>query len=174
MAMAKYRYTLALLTDGRQVLMLNRFKPPYPGLWNGIGGKVETGETPAQAAQREIREETAIEDHAYQLSQLGLMDWYVDGVFRDGIYLFKAELAAPIVKSQYPQWMREGILQPYPPEWLTRADNTGVVADIQRLIPQLLAGKPIYVHTDFVADRLTDFTLLDPVRVPRDEEGNLL
>lgn len=172
--MAKYRYTLALITDGRQVLMLNRFKSPYPGLWNGIGGKVEAGETPVAAATREILEETTIATADYDISQLGLMDWYVDGTFRDGIYLFKAQLHEPIVKSRYPQWMREGILQPFSPESLTRADNTGVVADVQRLIPQMMDADAIYVHTDFVDERLTDFTLLDPASVARDNEGNLV
>ncbi|MCI2172457.1 NUDIX hydrolase [Schleiferilactobacillus perolens] len=172
--MAKYKYTLALITDGRQILMLNRFKPPYPGLWNGIGGKVETGETPLAAGCREIMEETTITADEYTMAQLGVIDWYVNGEFRDGIYLFRALLHTPISHSRYPQWMREGILQPYRADWLTRSDNTGVVPDVQRIIPEILAADQLYVETNFEAERLTHFALLDPVQVMRDTDGNLL
>ena len=37
-----------------------RNKPPYQSTWNGIGGKIEEGETIFQAAIRECEEETNI------------------------------------------------------------------------------------------------------------------
>lgn len=55
-----YKYTLALIRYQEQLLVLNRLKPPYPGQWNGIGGKVEPGETAVTATKREIAEETGI------------------------------------------------------------------------------------------------------------------
>jgi hypothetical protein len=43
------RYTLCFLTRGDQVLMLHRRRPPNQGLWNGVGGRLEPGETRATA-----------------------------------------------------------------------------------------------------------------------------
>ena len=48
----------AVFRAGR-VLIARRAKPPYR--WSLPGGALEPGETPAQAAAREVREETGIE-----------------------------------------------------------------------------------------------------------------
>ena len=46
--------------QGENVLMCLRRKPPYQGLWNLVGGKLEPGESGEEAAYRELFEETAI------------------------------------------------------------------------------------------------------------------
>lgn len=46
--------------DYKKVLLVKRNKKPYKGCWNGIGGKVENGETEIEAAKRECFEETKI------------------------------------------------------------------------------------------------------------------
>ena len=46
---------------GDDVLVIQRGKPPYKGEWSIPGGKIEFGETAAEAALRELREETGIE-----------------------------------------------------------------------------------------------------------------
>ena len=46
--------------SGNEVLMLNaRGKDGMPGKWNGLGGKLDPGETPLQAAVREFDEEAS-------------------------------------------------------------------------------------------------------------------
>jgi ADP-ribose pyrophosphatase YjhB (NUDIX family) len=45
--------------DGR-VLLVERGKPPGAGLWTVPGGRLETGETLAQAVAREVQEETGL------------------------------------------------------------------------------------------------------------------
>lgn len=46
--------------DYKKVLLVKRNKKPYQGMWNGIGGKIEEGETEINAAKRECFEETKI------------------------------------------------------------------------------------------------------------------
>lgn len=43
---------------GEDVLLVKRGKPPYRGQWSLPGGKIEYGETAAEAALRELAEET--------------------------------------------------------------------------------------------------------------------
>jgi 8-oxo-dGTP diphosphatase len=43
---------------GEDVLLIRRGKPPYEGEWSLPGGKIEYGETAAEAALRELAEET--------------------------------------------------------------------------------------------------------------------
>jgi ADP-ribose pyrophosphatase YjhB (NUDIX family) len=45
--------------DGR-VLLVERGKPPGAGLWTVPGGRLDAGETLAQAVAREVREETGL------------------------------------------------------------------------------------------------------------------
>ena len=45
--------------EGR-VLLVERAKPPGEGLWTLPGGRLERGETLAQAVAREVREETGL------------------------------------------------------------------------------------------------------------------
>ena len=45
-----------------KVLMCKRHKPPYEGLYNLVGGKIEYGEDGLAAAYRELEEETGITD----------------------------------------------------------------------------------------------------------------
>jgi len=46
---------------GQEVLLVRRANPPQPGHWGFPGGKVDWGEGVAQAAIRELKEETGID-----------------------------------------------------------------------------------------------------------------
>src|SRR4051794_14269573 len=98
--------TLVLVyTRDLRVLLLER--ADYVGHWQSVTGSQEIGETLAQTAARELREETAIDADAYG----GLIDWnvsnvyeifpqwrhrYPDGVTRNTEHVFGLELPAPI------------------------------------------------------------------------------
>jgi 8-oxo-dGTP diphosphatase len=60
---------------GREVLLIRRGKPPRLGEWSLPGGRIETGERAAEAALRELKEETGV-----QAELAGLLD-VVDGLF---------------------------------------------------------------------------------------------
>jgi len=79
--------TLCYLKDGDRTLMLHRNKKDqdmHLGKWNGLGGKVEQGETPEACAIREVLEESGLVVSNPQLKGFitfpnfdGENDWYV-------------------------------------------------------------------------------------------------
>ncbi|MDP8221203.1 MAG: 8-oxo-dGTP diphosphatase [Candidatus Stygibacter frigidus] len=79
--------TLCYLKKNNETLMLYRCKKPgdtHIGKWNGLGGKVEAGETPEQCAIREVQEESGLTVTDLKLHGVitfpmfdGIDDWYV-------------------------------------------------------------------------------------------------
>lgn len=51
----------AVVIDEGRLLLVRRGRAPARGYWSVPGGKVEPGETLAEAVEREVREETALE-----------------------------------------------------------------------------------------------------------------
>ena len=78
-----------------QVLMCMRRKPPYQGLFNFVGGKIEPGETGIHAAYRELEEETAITPDDIQLVHLADFIYYVDGWHME-VYVGKLKKALAV------------------------------------------------------------------------------
>jgi len=78
--------TLCYVRRPGQTLMIHRIKKPndmHLGKWNGLGGKLEPGETPEECAIREIHEESGL--RVQNLEYRGLLtfpgfaneeDWY--------------------------------------------------------------------------------------------------
>lgn len=56
------KYTVIILFngDGSKILLQTKDRTKYAGMLNGVGGKVEPGETPKLAARREVHEETTL------------------------------------------------------------------------------------------------------------------
>jgi len=52
---------LAVVERAGRLLLVRRANPPDEGLWGFPGGRVEPGETVADAAVRELREETGVD-----------------------------------------------------------------------------------------------------------------
>jgi len=79
--------TLCYLRKNNQTLMLHRVKKEndmHEGKWNGLGGKLEPGESPEECAIREVREESGLDVRNPQLKGVLTFpafskneDWYV-------------------------------------------------------------------------------------------------
>lgn len=55
-------YVCGFMIDQDSVLLIRKMRPAWQaGRLNGVGGKVEAGETPVNAMVREFREETGLE-----------------------------------------------------------------------------------------------------------------
>ena len=79
--------TLAYLRRGDETLMLRRGPrhDPGRGKWNGLGGKVEPGESPEQCMRREVAEESGLTVLAAELK--GVITFPADGDQPD-VYTF--------------------------------------------------------------------------------------
>jgi 8-oxo-dGTP diphosphatase len=78
--------TLCYLRKDDHTLMVHRIKKPndmHQGKWNGLGGKLEAGESPEECARREIFEECGLQVTALELKGIltfpafdEIEDWY--------------------------------------------------------------------------------------------------
>ena len=137
MNLSDLRYTLIFLTRGDQILMLHRRKSPNRGLWNGIGGHIEAGETPLACALRETREETGFS--VEQLTFHGLLTWEGYETPAGGLYIFSGEAPAGD-----PTGDDEGELAWKPRAWVFSSSE--VVSNIHIMGPAVFNGDPPRIY----------------------------
>ncbi|MDE6727227.1 MAG: NUDIX hydrolase [Oscillospiraceae bacterium] len=87
--MRGYNVVAVFSPDRQKMLMCRRVKDPYKGLYNMVGGKIESGEDGYTAAYRELFEETGITGADIRLVHLmdfsyPLCDEYVE-VYAGGL-----------------------------------------------------------------------------------------
>ena len=94
-----------------QVLLLER--ADKPGFWQSVTGSQDAGETLAQTAAREVREETGIDASRHRLTDWNLRNvyeiypvWrarYGPGVTHNSEHVFGLELEAPVEVTLAPR-----------------------------------------------------------------------
>jgi 8-oxo-dGTP diphosphatase len=62
--------------DRSKLLFCKRASEPYLGLYNLVGGKIESGESGSEAAYRELKEETGIDRDRIQLHHMMDFTYY--------------------------------------------------------------------------------------------------
>ncbi len=121
--------------------MLCRRYPPNEGLWNGLGGKIEANETPAECAKREVMEEAGMDvsGSLRKLRYAGLVTWNAGAdptSASRGMRTFVAEVEG---RENVPERdMPEGLLARKPLEWVCDRSNDLVVGNIPRFLPARL------------------------------------
>jgi 8-oxo-dGTP diphosphatase len=141
------RYTLCFLTRNSsnqaadEVLMLHRKYPPNQGLWNGVGGRLEPGESPRACILREVHEETG-----YRLTRAtfrGILTWDGYETPAGGLYIFTAMV--PVREDQPVTWeCPEGQLTWKPREWVFSSPE--VVSNIPVFAPLVLGDAPPQIY----------------------------
>lgn len=148
------RYTLALIRYDEQILMINREKSPWKGAWNGVGGKLERGETPAECVIREVREETGI--RILHPVYRGTVTWNPDEEQAQGMYVFVADIGLE-GHLKTPKSTREGILDWKNEKWLLSENNYGVVPTLRYFMKDVLdfeRYRPADYHCTFDGDTI--------------------
>jgi mutator protein MutT len=85
---------LAVLERGEKILIIQRRdpNPMWDRKWEFPGGKVDPGETPAQAVLREIKEETGLSPTESVLLDTHVHDWHLsDHLLRVHLHLFRCQ-----------------------------------------------------------------------------------
>ncbi len=139
--------TLVFLLEGDNILLAMKKRGFGSGRWNGVGGKIEAGETVAQAMIRETQEEIMVTP--LEFSSVG----YLEFAFPDGttdmaahVYICTAWDGEPVeTEEMAPRWFKISDI-PYDRMW----------QDDQFWLPQVLNGKT--VKGNFVFDK--DDTML--------------
>lgn len=138
------RATLLLIVNEGRLLLIHKKLGLGAGKFNGPGGRVEAGETPIQAAIREVAEEICVTPTGV-LPAGELRFQFVDGHSILG-YVFTAN---GFVGE--PQETREAV-----PHWfpLSRIPYHNMWADDRIWLPLALAGKPFEGRFLFEGDQL--------------------
>lgn len=125
------------------MLLIHRRRPPDAGAWNAVGGKIDRGEDPLEAAQREVLEEAGINP---TLAFRGVATVVVRSTGEHwSIFLFSARVTERAVAAS-----AEGPLR-----WASPGEVTAlpVLPDIPLLLPHLkdddiILAKFVYASPD--------------------------
>ncbi|MBS4175129.1 8-oxo-dGTP diphosphatase [Bacillus sp. FJAT-49736] len=152
----EYQYTICFIKRGEQILLLNREKSPWMGIWNGVGGKIEENEYPMESALREVKEETGME--LQSIDYKGVVSWFVDGKCVGGMHAFIAEI--PDTYEYYtPIKAEEGILDWKDLSWILHPDNAGL-ANLSYFLPKMLEDSGQYNYQlEYQDDDVVDFKI---------------
>lgn len=94
------------LIDRDRVLLIQRARKPWLGMWSLPGGRLEAGETPEQAAEREILEEVGL--RVFALRPLRRM-FLGDGQFVLQVFAteaFEGEIVVAAEEISDHRWVR--------------------------------------------------------------------
>jgi 8-oxo-dGTP diphosphatase len=126
--------------------MLLRRKPPHAGQWNGVGGKIEPGESPRACVAREVREETGIDlADAAGLRFGGIVTWPPDEAVNgqgSGMYVYVAEFRDPTMVWPGDRLVPDGALRWQEQAWVCDGANRLVVENIPAFLEPMLLGEP--------------------------------
>lgn len=147
----KYLFTLAFIKQGSKILMINRNKQPWQGMWNGVGGKLKKEEDPLTAIIREVKEETGLSFLKSDVKYRGVVTWnglsnhLKNGFNQNGLYLYLINLPKD-VNFKTPIKTKEGILDWKNIDFLIDKDNLGIPYNIPYFINNVINSNLLYQY----------------------------
>lgn len=124
--------TLCIIHKHPKILLAMKKRGFGAGRWNGLGGKLNPGETIEEAAKREVREEAGIE--LKNLEKMGIIEFEFQGNPQIlEVHVFKSDSFSGVpveTEEMRPEWFEVGAI-PYKEMW----------PDDIFWIPLFLAGK---------------------------------
>ena len=143
--------TLCFVIYENKILLINRNKPPFMGLWNAVGGHIEQGETPEQCAVREIKEESGITVKSVELQSV--FTWNYDD---ETGYVFVAKIDKDIDVSHIPFFNAEGIIEFKDIDWVLNEKNYGVIEDQRVFINDIQNNRKNNYHMVYENSKLIE------------------
>lgn len=144
--------TLCFVKKDNKILMINRNKPPFMGMWNALGGHLEDNETPKECAIREIYEESNVKvDNAELIS---ISTWNYDD---DEIYVYVSSLSDDFDISSYPIKINEGIIDFKDIDWIIHEKNYGVIADLRVFLKDIKENQKNNYHLVYDESKLVEY-----------------
>jgi 8-oxo-dGTP diphosphatase len=144
--------TLCFVKKEDKILMINRNKPPFMGMWNALGGHLEEGETPSQCAVREIYEESNVLVNNAKL--ISISTWNYDD---DEIYVYVSELEKDFDISSYPLKISEGLIDFKDIDWIIHPKNYGVIEDLRIFINDIKNNQSNNYHLVYDNSKLVEY-----------------
>ncbi|HZO72426.1 MAG TPA: NUDIX domain-containing protein [Ktedonobacteraceae bacterium] len=146
--MIELPYTICFCCYQQRVLMLHRTFPPNAQLWNGLGGKIKTGETPLASVHREMQEEASLDlRQASSLFFAGIITWGLVGCAPiKGMYAFLAHLSQSQAERITSLNTPEGLVAWKPLAWVCDPGNGAVVNNIPHFLPPILEARIPYEY----------------------------
>jgi mutator protein MutT len=136
--------TLLLLLRDDEILLAMKKRGFGMGLWNGVGGKIDPGETIEQALVRETQEEIGVTPTSY--SKVAVHDFaFPDGTIdmQGHVYLCREWSGEPVeTEEMAPKWFKISDI-PYDEMW----------QDDIVWMPLVLRGKLLRTNFTFDADQ---------------------
>lgn len=141
--------------------MLRRKHPPNAGKWNGLGGKIEAGETPLECVGREMMEEAGM-DVSESSRYAGVVTWSpgADPTSDSrGMHAFVAEVETDGGVPEGAVPTPEGVLAWKPLGWVCDRGNDSVVGNIPSFLPTMLGSEaPMEYRCEYEDGRLASLT----------------
>ena len=99
--MIGYNCIMVFHKDKNKMLFCKRTKDPYQGLYNLVGGKIETGEDGFACAYRELYEETGIRAQDIKLSHMMDFTYYNQNCYVE-VYVGYLDIDVELVEEKHP------------------------------------------------------------------------
>lgn len=144
--------TLCFVKKDDKILMINRNKPPFMGMWNALGGHLEGNETPKECAIREIFEESNVVVKDAKL--ISVSTWNYDD---DEIYVYVSELEKDFDISSYPLKISEGLIDFKDIDWIIHPKNYGVIEDLRIFINDIKNNQSNNYHLVYDNSKLVEY-----------------